>query len=147
VTADNQAVTYGGGVPALTCKHTGLAHGGASDSTAGGLAATANSGSAAGGYPVTQGTLAGTGDYTVATFHGGTPAANPATLVYEKLKRLPADAGLGRRGLEGAPQAAAGRGGGRGGGRGPAPPTKAARRRCPTGGGSRRRARTPASRG
>jgi hypothetical protein len=53
VTADNQAMIYGGGVPALTRRHAGLAHGGASAAFTGGLAATANSGSAAGGYPTT----------------------------------------------------------------------------------------------
>jgi hypothetical protein len=79
VTADNQAVTYSSGVPAPTNKHTGLAHGGASASFAGGPAATANSGSTVGSYPITQDTLMGTGDYTIATFNGGTPAADPAT--------------------------------------------------------------------
>jgi hypothetical protein len=58
VTADNQAKTYGGGVPALTCKHTGPAHGGASAAFTGGLA--------------------GTGNYSIATFNCGTPAVHPA---------------------------------------------------------------------
>jgi hypothetical protein len=78
VAADNQAVTCGGGVPAPTCKHAGLAHGGASAAFAGGPAATANGGSAVGGYSITQDTLAGTGDYTVATCNGGTLALSAA---------------------------------------------------------------------
>ena len=61
VTADNQAMIYGGGVPALTNKHTGLAHDGAGAAFAGGPAAT--------------------GDYTIATSDGGTPAVNQATLL------------------------------------------------------------------
>jgi hypothetical protein len=44
VAADNQAMTCGG-VPALTCNHTGLVHG------------------------------------AIATFNGGTPAVNQATLL------------------------------------------------------------------
>jgi hypothetical protein len=75
---DYQAMIYGGGVPAPTCKHTGPANGGASGSFTGGPAATANSGSAVGGYPTTQGTLAGTGDYTTATCNGGTLALSAA---------------------------------------------------------------------
>jgi hypothetical protein len=77
-----------GGVPALTNKLTGPAHGGAGAAFPGGLAATANGGSAVGGYPITQGAPAATGDYTTATFNGGTPAADPATLSYEKLKSV-----------------------------------------------------------
>jgi hypothetical protein len=79
-TADNQAVTGGGGVPALTCKHTGLAHGGASAAFTGGPAATANGGSTVGGYPITRATLTATGIYTVGAFNGGTLAVNPAPL-------------------------------------------------------------------
>ena len=79
-TAGGQSMIYGG-VPALTCRHTCLVHGGVTAAFTGGLAATANSGSAVGGYPITQGTPAGTGNYTIATFHGGTPAVHPATLV------------------------------------------------------------------
>jgi hypothetical protein len=67
-----------GGVPALACKRTGPAHGGATAAFTGGPAATANGGSAVGGYPVTQGTLAATGDYTIATFNGGTLAPSAA---------------------------------------------------------------------
>jgi hypothetical protein len=76
VTADNQAMTCGGGVPALTCQHTGPVNGGASAAFTGGLAVT--------------------GNYPVATCNGGTPAVHPATLGEEKRKRLPADAGLDR---------------------------------------------------
>jgi hypothetical protein len=152
LTADGRVMTWGGGVPALTCRHTDLVNGGASASPARGLATTATSGSNGGTYAVTQGALAAAGNYTVGTFHqgtltvgpagltvtavnqamtyggvpaltckhaglvnggasatfpgglavtgnyaiatfnGGTPAVNPATLVQEKLKRLPADA-------------------------------------------------------
>jgi hypothetical protein len=67
-------------VPALTYKHTGLAHGGASASPAGGLATRANSGSGGGTYAVTQGTPADTGNYTVGTFHQGALTVNPASL-------------------------------------------------------------------
>ena len=37
VTADNQAVTCGGGVPALFCKHSGPANSGAGAAFTGGL--------------------------------------------------------------------------------------------------------------
>ena len=80
-TANSLVMTCGGGVPALTCKHTGPVNGGASGSFTGGPAATANGGSAAGGYLTTQGTLAGTGNYSIGTSNGGTPAANQATLL------------------------------------------------------------------
>jgi hypothetical protein len=80
VTAGGQSMTYGGGVPALTCECTGLVSGDASASFTGGPAATATSGSTAGSYPSTQGTLAATGSYTTGASDGGTPAANPATL-------------------------------------------------------------------
>jgi hypothetical protein len=75
---DDRVMTCGGGVPALTRRHTGLAHG-ASASPAGGPATGATSGGTVGTYDITQGTLAGTGNYTIATFDGGTPAANRAT--------------------------------------------------------------------
>jgi hypothetical protein len=78
VAADTQAMTFGGGVPALTCKHSGLAHGGAGAAFTGGPAATANGGSAVGSYPVTQGAPAATGDYATATFNGGTLALSDA---------------------------------------------------------------------
>jgi hypothetical protein len=61
VAADNQAVTYSGGAPALTCRHTGPVNGGAGASFPGGPAAT--------------------GKYTIATCNGGTPAVDPATLL------------------------------------------------------------------
>jgi hypothetical protein len=48
-------------VPALTCRHTGPVNCGASAAFPGGLAAT--------------------GNYTIATFNGGTPAVNQATLL------------------------------------------------------------------
>ena len=75
---DNQAMTYSSGVPALTCRHTGLAHGGAGAALTGGPAATATSGSTVGGYPVTQGALAATGNYTIGTCNGGTLAPSAA---------------------------------------------------------------------
>jgi hypothetical protein len=84
VTAGGRSMTCGG-VPALACKRTGPAHGGAGAAFTGGPATTATSGSTVGGYPTTQGAPAGTGNYTIGTFNGGTPAVNPATLSYEKL--------------------------------------------------------------
>jgi hypothetical protein len=67
-------------VPAPTCRHAGLAHGDASASPAGGLAARATSGSNVGTYDITQGALAATGGYTVGTFHQGALTVNPASL-------------------------------------------------------------------
>ena len=75
--ADNQAKTYDG-VPALTCRHTGVAHGGAGAALTGGPAATANSGSTVGDYPITQGALAATGNYSTGTCNGGTLAPSAA---------------------------------------------------------------------
>jgi hypothetical protein len=80
VTADNQSMTYGGSVPALTYHYTGLVNGDTSASFTGGLATPATSGSNAGAYAVTQGTLAVTGNYTIGTFSQGTLTVNPATL-------------------------------------------------------------------
>jgi hypothetical protein len=67
-------------VPALTCKHAGLAHGDASPSFTGGLATGATGGSNVGTYAVTQGALAATGRYTVGTFHQGALTVDPASL-------------------------------------------------------------------
>jgi hypothetical protein len=67
-------------VPALTCRHAGLAHGDASAAPAGGLATTATGGSNVGTYPITHGALAATGGYTVGTFHQGTLTVGPAGL-------------------------------------------------------------------
>jgi hypothetical protein len=75
---DNQAMTYSSGVPALTCRHTGLAHGGAGAALTGGPAATATSGSTVGDYPITQGALAATGNYSTGTCNGGTLALSAA---------------------------------------------------------------------
>jgi hypothetical protein len=88
-------MTCGGGVPALTCRHTGLAHGGASAAVARPPAREAT-GAVVDTYAVTQGTRAAAGDYTVGASNGGTPTVNPATHSYEKLNRLLADAGFDR---------------------------------------------------
>jgi hypothetical protein len=72
---------HGGGVPALTRRHAGLAHGGASASPAGDLATAATGGSGVGTYAVTPGTPAAAGSYTSGASNGGTLAVHPATLV------------------------------------------------------------------
>ena len=67
-------------MPALTCRHAGLAHGDASASPAAGLATAATGAGVVGTYPVTQGALAATGNYTSGTFHQGALTVNPASL-------------------------------------------------------------------
>jgi hypothetical protein len=71
VTADNQSMTYGGSVPALTYHYIGLVNGDTSASFTGGLTTMAG-GHGVGSYPITQGSLAATGNYTIGTFNGGT---------------------------------------------------------------------------
>jgi hypothetical protein len=80
VTAANQVMTYGGGVPALTYTYTGLVNGDSAACFTGALATAATGSSNVGTYPITAGTLAATGDYTIATFNPGTLTVKPATL-------------------------------------------------------------------
>lgn len=70
VTADNQSMTAGTAVPALTYTVGGLGLAG-SDSLTGTLSTLASSASAAGSYAITQGTLAASANYAL-TYTGGT---------------------------------------------------------------------------
>lgn len=70
VTADNQSMTAGTAVPALTYTIGGLGLVG-SDSLTGALSTLASSASAAGSYAITQGTLAASANYAL-TYTGGT---------------------------------------------------------------------------
>ncbi len=80
VTADAQAMTYGGTVPALTYTYTGLVNGDSSAGFAGGLATTATSSSSVGSYAIGEGTLAATGNYTIGKFNGAALTVAPAPL-------------------------------------------------------------------
>ncbi|MGX5666596.1 GLUG motif-containing protein [Rhizobium daejeonense] len=102
VTADNQSMTAGTAVPALTYTVGGLGLAG-SDSLTGALSTLASSASAAGSYAITQGTLAASANYAL-TYTGGTltitagpivpttpttpstptPTAFPASTVFEQ---------------------------------------------------------------
>jgi hypothetical protein len=79
-TADNQSMTYGGSVPALTYHYSGLVNGDSSASFTGGLTTTATGSSGVGGYPITRGSLAATGNYAIGTFNPGTLTVTPAPL-------------------------------------------------------------------
>lgn len=94
VTANNQSMTEGSAVPALTYTVGGLGLVGG-DSLTGALSTLATSGSAAGSYAITQGTLAASANY-VLTYVDGTltvtagppaptpvPTAFPASTVFE----------------------------------------------------------------
>ena len=81
VTASNKGVTYGGAVPALTYRYTGLVNGDTSASFTGSLSTTATKSSDAGSYPIIQGSLAATGNYMIGTFDQGTLKINPASTV------------------------------------------------------------------
>lgn len=70
VTANNQSMTAGTAVPALTYTVGGLGLAG-SDSLTGALSTLASSASAAGAYAITQGTLAASANYAL-TYTGGT---------------------------------------------------------------------------
>src|SRR5262249_41022261 len=77
VTADNESMTYGGTVPPLTYKYSGLVNGDARASFTGAPQTTASRRRARGSYAGTQGNLAATGNYTIGTFNKGT-SARPA---------------------------------------------------------------------
>jgi len=79
VTADNQSMTAGTAVPALTYTVGGLGLAG-SDSLTGALSTLASSASAAGTYAITQGTLAASANYTL-TYSGGTLTVTAAPIV------------------------------------------------------------------
>ena len=76
VTADNQSMTYGGSVPALTYVVSGLVGG---DKLTGTLATSATSTSNVGTYPISQGSLAASANY-VLTYVAGLVTVNPAEL-------------------------------------------------------------------
>jgi subtilase family serine protease len=76
--SNNEKMTYGGTVPALTYTYAGLVNGDTSASFTGSLSTTATKSSDAGSYPVTLGSLAATGNYTIGTFDQGTLKINPA---------------------------------------------------------------------
>ncbi len=80
LTAANEAMTYGGTVPALTYTYTGLVNGDSTATFSGGLTTTAMSSTSVGGYPITQGTLAATGNYAIGTFNDGTLTVNATPL-------------------------------------------------------------------
>jgi hypothetical protein len=80
VTAQNNNMSYGGTVPALSYGYTGLVNGDASASFTGSLSTTATSSSSVGSYPITAGSLAATGNYMIGTFNHTTLIVNPAPL-------------------------------------------------------------------
>jgi hypothetical protein len=73
-------MTYGGTVPSLTYKYTGLVNNDTSASFTGGLLTAATGTSNVGGYPITQGNLAATGNYTIGSYNPGTLTVSPAPL-------------------------------------------------------------------
>jgi len=81
IAAANEAMTYGGTVPALTATYTGFVNGDNSSSlaTAPTLSTTATSGSAAGTYPITP-SGAVDQNYNI-TYTPGTLTINPASLL------------------------------------------------------------------
>jgi hypothetical protein len=80
VTADNQSMTYGGTVPALTYTYTGLVNGDTSAGFTGDLAINGTSPYSAGAYGITRGNLAATGNYTIGTYNAGTLTVMAAPL-------------------------------------------------------------------
>jgi hypothetical protein len=80
VTAVNQDMTYGGGVPALTYTYAGLVNNDKSATFTGALTTSATSGSPVASYPISENTLAATGNYTIGTFNPGSLKVNAALL-------------------------------------------------------------------
>ncbi len=71
ITADNQSMTYGGTVPALTFGVNGLVNGDTQSSVLSGApATTGTSNSNTGSYDITQGTLASNSNYSIAFTQG-----------------------------------------------------------------------------